>query len=237
MRDSFNKSTLAYLPALFAALALAGSLTSACKPKSKSAAEERPRQRGAIESREERETDPELTFDPLSLKRDSLIVAEVYRDSVILPGVADSAGLVEAALDAGPDSTSDSSAAVGAYDTYRIQLFNSRVFTEASLERNVAGEIFDQTATLEYEVPYFKVRIGDFTERKVAEEYLSKFVKPAGYRDSWVTRVRVLPNTVTVPDSALAAYYDSLRNEIFYGETLGVWIDTLDDTVEDDEED
>ncbi len=205
----------------------------ACGPKGKIDTEDRP-PRSSVNSDKDSQLSaaPELKFDPLGLDRDRNIITDVYRDSIETLAVDDNSGLGDSTLGAGAGDSADRFVET-AYDTYRIQLFNSRVFTEASLETEVAREIFDYTATLDYEVPYFKVRVGDFSERKAAETYLRKFVKPAGYPDGWVTRVRVEPNTALVSDSALSAYYDSLRNEIFYGETLGVWVDTLDDSLAD----
>lgn len=205
----------------------------ACAPKGKVDSEDRPPRNGVDSEKETQlQASPELKFDPLSLDRDRSIITDVYRDSLEIRAAGDSSALIDSVLAADSGSTTDSLAAE-AYDTYRIQLFNSRVFTEASLEMEVAREIFDYTATLDYEVPYFKVRLGDFSERKTAETYLRKFVKPAGYPDGWVTRVRVAPYAAPVSDSALSAYYDSLRYEMFSEETLGVWIDTLDDTLGD----
>lgn len=203
-----------------------------CGAKGKADSEERPQGGANQEPGTRPQPEAELRFDPLSLDRDRSIITDIYRDSLPARAVGDSALPVDPAPAADSGVVTDSSA-VEAYDTYRIQLLNTRVFTEASLEKEVAQEIFDYTATLDYEVPYFKVRIGDFPERKTAITYLREFVKPAGYPDSWVTRVRVSPGAVLVSDSALSAYYDSLRNEIFYGETLGVWVDTLDDTLDD----
>lgn len=221
------------LAAPFVVLVLLALIPLACGPKGKVGSEDRPPRISDSSNKETpRSTAPELRFDPLGLDRDRNIIAEVYRDSIESSTPEDSAGLSDSALATDSAGSADLFVDV-AYDTYRIQLFNSRVFTEASLEMEIAKEIFDYTATLDYEVPYFKVRLGDFSERKAAETYLRKFVKPAGYPDGWVTRVRIESSAAPVSDSALSAYYDSLRNEIFYEETLGVWIDTLDDSLAD----
>lgn len=72
----------------------------------------------------------------------------------------------------------------------RIQLHSTELFGDAKKERIIAEEIFDQPVYLDYEVPYYKVRVGSFSERKDAESYLSK-AKTAGYQNAWIVAVRV----------------------------------------------
>ncbi len=72
----------------------------------------------------------------------------------------------------------------------RIQLHSTELFGDAKRERLIAEEIFDQAVFLDYEVPYYKVRVGSFAERKDAESYLQK-AKSAGYQNAWIVAVRV----------------------------------------------
>lgn len=177
-----------------------------------------------------------VSFDPLGLTAERAIVPQLYRDSFAVSDAFASDDL-SGADGADAEAVGLSLDSAEAYDTYRIQLFNSRAFTEASLERRIAQEIFDYTVTLDYEVPYFKVRLGDFADFKDAELYLRDFVKPAGYPESWVARVRVLPARSNPFESALQAFFDSLRTEIAIEELAAdsaMQPDTsLDDTLED----
>ena len=43
---------------------------------------------------------------------------------------------------------------------------------------------------LDYEVPYYKVRVGSFGSREEAEEYQQR-AKAAGYRNAWVVMVNL----------------------------------------------
>ncbi len=72
--------------------------------------------------------------------------------------------------------------------TYRIQIFTSKVFGDARWELTVAEEIFDRPVYLDYEVPYYKVRVGSFLTRDEAEEYAER-VRASGYPDAWVVAV------------------------------------------------
>ena len=73
---------------------------------------------------------------------------------------------------------------------FRIQIFTSKVFGEARHARQIAEEIFDRPVYLDYEVPYFKVRVGSFRNRDDAEQYLPR-VRAAGYTDAWVVMTMV----------------------------------------------
>lgn len=157
-----------------------------------------------------------LSFDPLDGPGERDNIPELFADS--LRGAEDAESLdPDTETPIGTGLTRDSTRA---YDTYRIQLFNSRVFTEAALEQSIAQEIFDYRTSLDYEVPYFKVRIGDFPEFKSAQRYLQEFVKPAGYQSSWVARVRVQPVKTSTFDEALSIFFDSLRTAVTLEESL-----------------
>jgi len=71
---------------------------------------------------------------------------------------------------------------------YRIQLFSSNTYGPASREEKIAREVFDSTVFLDYEVPYYKIRVGNFTNRTLAENYLPA-AKESGYSTAWVVKV------------------------------------------------
>jgi hypothetical protein len=122
-------------------------------------------------------------FDPLANPTDRAIVPEEYpvapvqlaqaTDTMAMPGNVDSTAV---------DTTSAPS------EVYRVQVFTSRLYTEASREKAIAEEIFNLPVYLDYEVPYYKLRVGDFTTRGEAEDMLPE-IKAIGYRNAWVARV------------------------------------------------
>jgi len=216
----FGQSSRVLTLALFSALVL-----QACPPVEEKTVDETPAEVSAVTVDS---VEQDVSFDPLGAVGDLTIVPETLGDSVNLrlsgSGDDSTAGASLSHLDllnGRVDSTGDTAA----YDTYRIQLYNSRAYTEAALEKTVATEIFDYAVTLDYEVPYFKVRIGDFQNARVAEDYLKDYVKPAGYPDSWVARVRVTPQKSAAAQAQLTAYFDSLRTAIMLE---GMDIDALD---------
>jgi len=86
------------------------------------------------------------------------------------------------------DAFDSSSSEINPREVYRIQIFTSRLYNEANQELALAEEIFNLPVHLDYEVPYYKLRVGDFTERNEAEDMLPE-IRAIGYRDAWVARV------------------------------------------------
>lgn len=139
--------------------------------------------------REVLEEEPSTTgplFDPLASSADREVIPEVYPIQVAyLPESGDS--LVEP-LDISYEEFDSTSSAVGPRELYRVQIFTSRLYTEANRERALAEEIFNFPIHLDYEVPYYKLRVGDFHTRAEAEDMLSE-IRAIGYRSAWVARV------------------------------------------------
>ena len=163
-----------------------------------------------------------LRFDPLELPRDRRIVPREYpvaadvrgRETVLAPGdggamVVDS--LVEEVSPAVPGEEVDSVSG----QAFKVQIFTSKLFGEAKHARKVAEEIFDRQVFVDYEVPYFKVRVGSFADRYAAEDYAQR-VRASGYGDAWVVATTVSVRE-TAPlydaDSPLPGFYDSTMTE------------------------
>jgi len=133
-------------------------------------------------------------FDPLELEVDKTVVPKAYPQSGAIV-----AGQTEMQSPGDTDSvsidTTVAAPAKPAYDTlnsqaFRVQLYTTKQYGDARYQVRVAEEIFDRPVYLEYEVPYFKVRVGSFADRDDADEYLMA-VKSAGYTDAWVVAVTV----------------------------------------------
>lgn len=73
---------------------------------------------------------------------------------------------------------------------YRVQIFTGLVHGEARQIAHVAEEIFDQPVYIDYEVPNYKVRVGDWVNRDQAERYRQK-ARTVGYTNAWVVMVSV----------------------------------------------
>ena len=73
---------------------------------------------------------------------------------------------------------------------YRVQIFSSKKYGESSRAKVVAEEIFDRPVFLDYEVPYYKIRVGNFASKEKAEAYQQR-AKSSGYKNAWVVVVIV----------------------------------------------
>jgi hypothetical protein len=151
-------------------------------------------------------------YDPLELPEDREVVPVTHPKSGAITG--------ELAFVTTDEAPSDTAAAVidipDQIDSlfnqaYRIQLFTGKVYGEAKYAHTVAEEIFDRPVFLDYEVPYFKIRVGNFADREKAEEYLMR-VMTAGYTNAWVVavNVRVQETAPLYDESGLPLEWDSI---------------------------
>jgi hypothetical protein len=134
---------------------------------------------------------PPRRFDPLDLPADVEIVPLKYPQTGALRGK-------EVSKDTAGIPFEDTSVVISlpdeidtlAHQAYRVQIFTSKVYGEARRALRVAEEIFDRPLSLDYEVPYYKVRVGRFADRGEAEAYAQK-ARAAGYKNAWVVMVNV----------------------------------------------
>ncbi len=120
-------------------------------------------------------------YDPLALAEDQEIAPVKYR-----LGIAETTPAMSE-ISALPMDDSASGNFM-ANEVFRIQLFTSKEYSPAWREMNIAAEIFDKKVWFDYEVPYYKVRVGDFASRSDAEKYLTA-VSGAGYVNAWIVKV------------------------------------------------
>ncbi len=176
----------------------------------------RPSHTGDEQSGSETADSDKTGFDPLDRHRDMEVVPQKYPQPGAIHGS-------EATLS--PESGSERSATVQFvnlpetidtlnHQAYRIQLFTSKLYGEARHTLRVAGEIFDRPVFLDYEVPYYKVRVGSFSSRDEAEDYQQR-VRAAGYPEAWVVMVNVgVPQApLLYSDSTWPVIEDSLEYE------------------------
>lgn len=131
-------------------------------------------------------------FDPLDLPRDRQIIPRVHPQAGAIEGRGALVDVVPEIRDSLPGAVTEVPASADTLNgqAYRVQLFTSKVYGEARQEIAVAREIFDRPVYLDYEVPYYKVRVGSFGSRDEAEEY-QQMAKTAGYRNAWVVMVNL----------------------------------------------
>ena len=160
-------------------------------------------------------------FDPLELPQDKEIIPVKYPQS----GVINGSKIVVDDSNSGADTAVTEVVNVpSALDTlnnqvFRVQLYTSKYYNEAKDARTVAEEIFDQPVFVDYEVPYFKVRVGNFGDRETAEEY-QLGAKAVGYENAWVV-------VVNVNKKEAAPIYEDLPRLYLYGDSVSVEPDSV----------
>jgi hypothetical protein len=143
-------------------------------------------------------------YDPLETDEDREVVPKLYpsESEILIESIGENAAITEPY-----DPEWNYLTPLERIDTlnsqaYRVQILTTKVYGEANAARRVAEEIFDRSVYMDYEVPYFKLRVGNFSDRDEAESYQTR-AKAAGYANAWVVMV-------TLDVRELAPLYDSL---------------------------
>lgn len=137
----------------------------------------------------DRRTGAEDRFDPLGFPGDDAVITGKYRDA----GQAQRSESTETALEqidlyyneSDDDYTPEQDQAIV---IFRVQVFASKSFDEA---QQFAGDIegmFPEGVFVEYQIPYYKVRVGEFFTPEEGEAFLDG-VKRMGFRNAWLVRV------------------------------------------------
>ena len=72
---------------------------------------------------------------------------------------------------------------------YRVQLATTKYLSSAQSARAKAETEFKQDVQIDYEVPYYKIRVGTFVSPQAAEPLLQQ-ARKLGYQGAWAVRVR-----------------------------------------------
>lgn len=75
-------------------------------------------------------------------------------------------------------------------DGYRIQIFESTVSSIARAEAKRFQNILGDSVYIDFEAPLYKLRIGNFIERKNAERAVEAIAR-LGAKDSWIVRTKI----------------------------------------------
>ena len=73
---------------------------------------------------------------------------------------------------------------------FRIQIFESMVSSIARAEAKRFQNILGDTVYMDFETPLYKLRIGNYIERKKAEKAISD-IERLGAKDSWIVRTKI----------------------------------------------
>jgi hypothetical protein len=124
----------------------------------------------------------EKDFDPLAQDAERpIVISSGGEDGGQMPASTTPDGQTSISEDlSGPERP-------GVARGYRVQIFLSDDLREASRVMAEARERFEQEVYLEYDAPYYKVRVGDCSHEWQGEELL-QVARRLGYPDAWLVR-------------------------------------------------
>jgi hypothetical protein len=143
--------------------------------------------RSAVE--QDRRTADEDRFDPLGFPGDDAVVTGRYETPS-----ADQSGENDVELTQPDDTISDynnqtdSMRAEQSVEVFRVQVFASKSFDEAQQFAANIDAMFPEGVYVEYQMPYYKVRVGEFFTPDEGEAFLDN-VKRMGFKNAWLVRV------------------------------------------------
>ena len=73
---------------------------------------------------------------------------------------------------------------------YRIQIFESTMSSIARAEAKRFQNILGDSVYIDFEAPLYKLRIGNFVERKKAERAIES-IERLGAKDAWIVRTKI----------------------------------------------
>jgi len=121
----------------------------------------------------EREFDPSQYNAPFQLREEENERSDVERGHLLLPD---------------PEETATTEFMQG----FRIQLYSSSDMETVQEVMHVADSLFtDHWTYVVYEAPFYKVRLGDFHTRLMANRALSQVIA-VGFRDAWIVPDRII---------------------------------------------
>ena len=71
---------------------------------------------------------------------------------------------------------------------FRVQVYASKSFDEAQKFAAEIESMFPESVYVEYQMPYYKVRLGEFSDPDEGEQFLQE-VKDMGFKKAWLVRV------------------------------------------------
>ncbi|UCF79365.1 MAG: SPOR domain-containing protein [Candidatus Eiseniibacteriota bacterium] len=163
--------SLCLLSLLFLLLGLVGCASQSYSPESapRAAAKETKEKTERVAGEEELEAIPEPVGLTKQVKR-SPDTTSTYVEAQEPPGVE------EADVDSG----------------YRVQIFASSSMERAEEVASQARSVFTESVYVEYSVPLYKVRVGNFLSKDEAMQFRQRAIE-AGYEGAWVAEAIIEP--------------------------------------------
>lgn len=96
---------------------------------------------------------------------------------------------------------------------FRVQILLTQDIDHAAAIRREITEILpDESVYIVYELPYYKIRVGNFVDRTEAGQMLRE-LQDLGYKDAWIVPDRILLNPSPTRPGSSTSLPDSLRKK------------------------
>ncbi len=133
------------------------------------------------------------SFDPLSLDDDDIVIKRTHAMEGISNQPMESLTFQPANREQNTEAIPDSLITYHEVDGFRVQIFAGRNVEAATMTKTKAladFELYNQKVYFIFEAPFYKIRVGDFTDRTKAEK-ARELARKLGYREAFVVKSKV----------------------------------------------
>jgi hypothetical protein len=125
----------------------------------------------------------ETRFDPISFPGDEAVITGHSGRMVTESSKADS--VVTNSVDSSVQLTGGIS---GERTLFKVQVYSTKSFEDAQQYSSSIKNMFPEGVSVEYQVPYYKVQVGQFNNSSDGQFFLEK-VKQLGFENAWLVRI------------------------------------------------
>ncbi len=133
------------------------------------------------------------SFDPLSLEDDDIVIKRTNRFETSSNPVIEPLNVSSGNTGTTGNEIPDSLITYKEVDGFRVQIFAGRSVETATMTKTKAEADFaplGQKVYFIFEAPFYRIRVGDFTDRTQAEK-LREQARKIGYREAFIVRSKV----------------------------------------------
>jgi hypothetical protein len=125
----------------------------------------------------------ESKFDPLGGLQDKAVITGKHASRISVAASHEDDSLASDNPEPGQSPISDTLS-----ELFRVQIYISKFVDEAQQYASSIKELFPEGVFVEYQPPYYKVRVGEFHKAVDGETFL-EHVKQLGFENAWLVRV------------------------------------------------
>jgi len=125
----------------------------------------------------------ESRFDPMGFSGDEAVITGHSDRKTTEKASGDSLG--QALIDSANQSISSGTIV---RTIFRVQVYSTKSFDDAQQYSSSIKAMFPEGVAVDYQVPYYKVQVGQFNNSQDGQLFLEK-VKQLGFENAWLVRI------------------------------------------------